>query len=109
MSPAPKRVKVRIRGIPVLLPVHIDEETTAALVQEVEDRFKRIEDESDTVDTQRFALQTAYEYAIELYEMEARQKQDTNDLVKVLERIVQELKDLTKRFHLPPPEPPLEE
>lgn len=100
MSPEPGKAKVRIRSIPVTLPIHIDMETTGILAREVEERLKRIEDDSDIIDTQRFAIQAAYEFAGELHDLEARQEQDTRDLVKALERIATQLRELEKRFRL---------
>lgn len=102
MSPEPGKAKVRIGSIPLVLPIHIDLETTGILAQQVEDRLKRIEAESGTVDTQRFAVQAAYELAAELHDLEKRQEQDTRDLVKSLERIATQLRELEKRFHLGP-------
>lgn len=102
MSPEPGKAKVRIGSIPVTLPIHIDMETTGILARQVEERLKRIEDESDIIDTQRFAVQAAYEFAAELYDLEEMQEQDTRDLVKALERIATQLRELEKRFHLGP-------
>jgi hypothetical protein len=100
MKPGPEKVKLKIGALPVVLPIHVDMDTTLEIAGEVEERLKRIEDESDTVDTQRFAVQAAYEYAAELRDLKIEHKEDTDELTKTLDKIVTLLKQLTKRFHL---------
>lgn len=100
MNAEPEQVKVKIRTIPLVLPVHIDMDTTVLLAQQVEDRLKRIEKDSGTVDTQRFAIQAAYEFAAEIYDLKARNEKDERDLVKALEQIATHLKKMEERFQL---------
>jgi hypothetical protein len=95
-----EQVRVKIGAMSLVLPVHIDINTTNKIVQEVEDRLKRIEEESETVDTQRFAVQAAYEFAGMLHDLQNEHREDTRELIKALEQLVTQLKELSRRFHL---------
>ena len=109
MTVEPDKLRVRIGTLPVVLPVHIDRETTGKIAQQVEDRILRIEEESDTVDTQRFAVQAAYEFAAELHDLEQETRADTNALIKALESVAAQLKQLAERYRLKPMAPDKEE
>lgn len=100
MNPETPKAKIIIKRIPVVLPIHDDLETTSLIAQRVEDRLKRIEKESDTVDTQRFAVQAAYEFAAEMYDLDKQYEDDIHELVKALEHIATQLKDLERRYHI---------
>lgn len=97
------RCKVRINGMNLVLPVHIDLETTEKLAAELESRLQRIESESGHIDTQRFAIQAAYELAAERYDLEEQYLEESKALIKALEKLTAEFKGLIKRFHLAPP------
>lgn len=103
MSPKVEKIKVKVAGMTVVLPVHEDMDTTAKIVAEVEKRLARIEDESDVVNTQQFAIQAAYEFAAKLHEEECRHREDERDMIKALEQLSSQLKQLVKRFHITMP------
>ncbi len=100
MSREINKASLKINKIPVVLPIHVDLDTTTRLAGQVEERMKRLEKESGTVDTQRFAVQTAYEFAAEMYDLEKRHEQDVHDLVKALEHVASQLKNLEQRYHI---------
>lgn len=102
MTSKPDYIKVKVGMVPVLLPVHINREITEKIVQQVEERLERIEKESDTIDTQRFAIQAAYEFAVDLFDLEEQYKADEVDLIKVLQHMSEELRQLIKHYGLAP-------
>ncbi len=104
-------VRLKIGSISVVLPVHENEEETLKIARRVEARLKKIEEESSTVDTMRFVLQAAYEFAAELHDLEKQYCDDEREFGKALEYIASELDEMEERFHLdeqPDEEKPLE-
>lgn len=95
---AEPRHTVRVGRNTLSVPLHRDVETTEQIAAEVTERLERIEAASPIVDTQKFAVRAAYELAAELRAQEEQHQEDTQDLIKALERLVQELKRLVERF-----------
>lgn len=94
--------EVRIAGLRVLVPIHVNQETTEKLAQEITERVEGIEKEGSPINTQRFALKAAYLYAMEVAETKAAYHRDVQELTKALERLNSSLKDLVDTFHLEP-------
>ena len=87
-------IQAVIRGVTLRVPLHRDEETTRQIISEVDQVLKRIESESSVIDTQRFALQAAIEFAARLNTVREEQAEDTRLLVKALDRVASKLRDL---------------
>ena len=60
-----------IRGQRFEVPIHIDEATTKACVDQVAQQYAHIESEAVVINTQVFALQTAYHFAKECSKLRA--------------------------------------
>jgi hypothetical protein len=98
-------LQVKIGKATLKVPVCVDEPTTLAVAQQISDRLKEIEDHATRIDTQAFALQAAYEFAVDAYLVRKEQDRDAHELAKSLEAIASRLRDLTKEFNLPPAPP----
>lgn len=60
---------VQIAGLNLRVPKFRSEEATNALVERVNAKLKDLESHSTKVNTQAFALQAAYEFAVEVAEL----------------------------------------
>lgn len=98
MSTLKPKQQVQIAGNKLQVPVHIDEETTEQLAAELSSRLKKIGATYETVNTQRDALATAYDYAVETAETKEQYEQDIREILKALERLTSSLKELLDRF-----------
>lgn len=87
----------RIANVKVRVPVYIDKATTKALAGQVSERVAATESASDRIDTQAFALQTAFEFAVELDALKREHAEDEKELTIAFERIASKLKDLVSR------------
>ncbi len=97
-----QRCTVMIGRNKVSVPLYRDIETTENIAREVAERLEKIEAESPVVDTQKFAVVAAYEFAMEGRALEDEHREDTQDLVKALERLAKELRQLVERFGMAP-------
>jgi len=94
----PRTIPVKIANATVQVPVHIDEATTQALAEEVNARIQAIQEGSDRIDTQAFALRAAYELAANLHAENQRQERETKELLVALDAIASRLKQLAAEF-----------
>lgn len=95
-----QRCTVTIGRTRVDVPLCDDPETSEDIAKAITDRLARIEEESTIVDTQKFAVIAAYELAMECYRLKQQHEEDTQDMVKALERLCRELRQLVERYHL---------
>ncbi|HQN02053.1 MAG TPA: cell division protein ZapA [Candidatus Hydrogenedentes bacterium] len=100
MSPEQETVPVKIGTISLNVPVHRNREVTVEIARRVGKKFSRIEEESGKMNTLNFTVQTAYEFAAELYDLEEQYSEETREFNKALESIASQLKTLEKRYHL---------
>ncbi|HOM46904.1 MAG TPA: cell division protein ZapA [Candidatus Hydrogenedentes bacterium] len=98
MSILNPKQQVEIAGNRLQVPLYIDEETTEQLAAEISARLKKIGATYETVNTQRNALATAYDYAVETAETKKQYEQDIREILTALERITSSLKELLDRF-----------
>ncbi len=103
MNESPERCKLKIGAMTLVVPVHRNLEETRAVAREVEERLAAIEASSSYVDTQRYAVQAAFEFAVEKRLLEERQREEVQDLAKALERLTSRLKSLAANFALDDP------
>ena len=94
--------RVIINKIPVDLPIYLDLKTTHSIAQEIEASMKAFEEEHRFVDTQLFAILTAFEYAVQKHKSEAKQEHDLQALIRELDAIATRLTELEERFHIAP-------
>ena len=93
-------LRVKIGGKTVTVPVFKDEQTTLRIVDLVNRRIQNIEENSPRIDTQAFALQTAYSFAVDLARAEAAEAEDEGELVQALTKLQLALGDVLKTFDI---------
>ncbi|NLN92328.1 MAG: cell division protein ZapA [Candidatus Hydrogenedens sp.] len=99
---SPMECKVRIAGLDLMVPVHMNLETSEKLAQDISERILEIQTEGVGINTQRDALRVAYMLAVEAMEIQAEYNRDVQELIKALERLNSSLKELVDTFHLEP-------
>ncbi len=87
-------LQVKMGGKTVTVPIVKNEETTLRIVERVNQRLQDIEESSPRIDTQAFALQTAYSFAVELAQAEAAEADDQQDTLEALGRLQRSLEDV---------------
>jgi cell division protein ZapA (FtsZ GTPase activity inhibitor) len=93
-------LQVKIGGKTVSVPIYRDEQTTLSLVELVNRRLQEIEETSPRVDTQAFALQTAYAFAADLARLEAAASAEEGELVQALSRLQTAFDDVLKTLYM---------
>ncbi len=93
----PKYGLFRIGNISVRLPIVENVATTELLVQAVEQRLKDFEAEAGRVDTQLFALQTAFDFAAEAYRLRQEQERAEKELIKALDGVATRLRQMAAK------------
>jgi cell division protein ZapA (FtsZ GTPase activity inhibitor) len=58
--------RVDVNGTQLDVPMYVDHETTQALADQVTATIKTIEESSERIDTQRFALEACMKFAVDL-------------------------------------------
>jgi len=58
--------RIDVNGTQIDVPVYVDQETTQAIADQVTATIKTIEDSSERIDTQRFALEACMKFAVDL-------------------------------------------
>lgn len=97
MSGAVERMRVKIANKAVEVRCVEDERAMDAALALVEERFQEVAGRYEHfVDTQAFALETAYEIALELKELRRDYDADIRGVTLALERFAGRLEDLTK-------------
>jgi cell division protein ZapA (FtsZ GTPase activity inhibitor) len=96
MSPA--RVKVKLAGKTIEVPVYGDSQLTQKLAARVNQRIKEIEERSDRIDTQAFALEAALAFAAELEEIRKESEADRKAMHVELDRISKTVDKLIREF-----------
>ena len=82
-----KLLEVTLAGVRVKVPLYRDEKSTLALAETVNARFKQLEAQGAKVNTQLFALQTAFSFAVDLAENQESANIADHDLLKALDKI----------------------
>jgi len=90
------RVEIGKRTIEV--PVQGDETNTRRIAAMVAERFAEIERGSSRIDTQVFALQTAFEFATALDELREEQESTEKELAVHLDKLLERLRALATAF-----------
>ena len=102
-----KTVQVRLGGVTLPVPLHQSEEETLRLAEEMNDRLKAIESSAARVDSQAFALQLAYSYALEVELLKMKLHDEQREIEKALEEVLNRFKVIARNQPvLPDTEPP---
>ena len=73
------------------VPVYVDEETTRALVERVNDRIAELEAHAKRIDSTAINLLTAFSFAADLHSAQEEHDQDTHEVTRALERLIDTL------------------
>ena len=90
-------LNVNIANVALSVPIHENTETTKRIVANLEAKLRQIEDQSTRVDSQAFALQLAYEYAVQLQTLQKDKEQDNKDMLIALDALQSKLHELVNR------------
>jgi hypothetical protein len=94
---------VRVGRITIPVPEGVRRELADDIAERLTSRLAEIEAKSTRVDTQIFALQLAFEYALRLHALSEEQQEISAGLTKALSQLNEELEIL---LATKPPEPP---
>lgn len=87
-------VQARVAKVNLRLPVYRDEATTLSIADEVTAKVAALEAEAGRIDSQAFALQAAYAFAVALRQEKAGREEDNKELLKALDRIAGQLRNM---------------
>ena len=96
MSPA--RIKVKLAGKTIEVPVFGDSQLTQKLAARVNARIKEIEQRADRIDTQAFALEAALAFAAELETVREESEADRKAVYAELDRLSRSVEKLIREF-----------
>lgn len=89
-----KTTTIRIRNVPVIIPVVESQAVTESLLTQLETRLGEIEEGAGRVDTQAFALRAAFDFLAELHQLRQEHERDHKDLLKALSALSDRLQSL---------------
>ncbi|MCC6797478.1 MAG: cell division protein ZapA [Candidatus Hydrogenedentes bacterium] len=92
------QVEVQIAGMNLRVPKGETADTPTALVNKVHAKLKELESRSTKVNTQAFALQAAYEFALEVAELKDAYAATESRLVESIEALHERVKVLRKQI-----------
>ena len=92
------RVKVKLGGKTVEVPVYRDSRATLKLAERLNERLKAIEAASGRIDTQAFALEAAFAFAAEAQRLEDDSEADRTATLKELDRLSKAIDKLVREF-----------
>jgi cell division protein ZapA (FtsZ GTPase activity inhibitor) len=82
-----KLLEVTLAGVRVKVPLYRDDMSTLAIAETVNARFKHLEAQGAKVNTQLFALQTAFSLAVDLAQSQESANAADHDLLRALDKI----------------------
>jgi len=88
----PLKTDAKIAGATLSVPIVKDQETTAAIVQTVNERLRQIEAQSAKINTQHFALLAAYSFASEVEELRQQANDHEREFLTELDVLLTKLK-----------------
>lgn len=98
MSTKPPHAHIYIAGKKIQIPIYQDLKETQRIADLVTERIRRIEADAERIDTQAFALQTAFEFATEMLALREENDQDQRELIKALDGILAHLNQLNEKL-----------
>lgn len=100
---------IRLRGVPLRVPTHVDEKTTQTIASKLDQRLQDIEDGAERIDSLGFALRLAYDLAVELDALQSDAEANLKDVLRHLDRLKGRLESLSERLENPPDTTPAPE
>lgn len=88
--------RVQINGVTLDVAQYKDDVTTRAIAKEVQDTLRAVEEASDRIDTQRFALEACLKLATELQRERDRTKELENEIGLQLASVNSSVENLLK-------------
>jgi len=88
------QMPVRLGNTRITVPVYQTKARTEQLVEELNARLKALETEGGRIDTQVYALQLAFHYAVEAAEARRAADEETGEFARALQRILDALRAL---------------
>ncbi len=98
------KCRLEVARIKIDVPIYKDLETTRAIGREVEERIKKIEKQTEVIDTQKNAVIAAFDCLVEMHQLTDEHEEDIRELTRALERLTTQMKSLEKRFHISRPQ-----
>ncbi len=92
------RMKVKLGGKTVEVPLYRDSRATLKLAERLNERLKAIEAQSGRIDTQAFALEAAFTFAAEAQRLGDDADADRVTTLKELERLSKTIDRLVREF-----------
>ena len=89
-------MRLRLGNANVTVPIYQTKARTAEIVEALTQRLKAIEATSDRIDTQAFALQLAFEFAVRAAEAERVAEEETRDMARAMDRFLASLRALVQ-------------
>lgn len=96
-----RTLKVRLGATTIETPVVRDESTTAHIVETVNEKLREIEQGSARVDTQAFALQAAFAFAAELFQLREAVSRQEAQLLTALDQVHRALQEIVQQSDPP--------
>ena len=90
----PGNTEITLRNVRLTVPVYRTAADTAEIVALVTKRLQEIEESSDRIDTQMFALKAAVSFAAELCELRESAAHENQELLSRLRSLNEEIKSL---------------
>ncbi len=89
-----RRVEITIAGVKLIVPIYKSKAQTLQIAKQLNQRIRAIEEQSNRIDTQRFALEAGMWFATELAKARDGAVEQEAGLIKILERIGSSLTEL---------------
>ncbi len=93
---------VKVGRTRIAIPSGIRQDFAEELAERLNKRLAQIEEESQRIDTQGFALQLAFEYALRMHQLSEERQQESAEVARALQQLNEEL----ERLLAPRPEQP---
>jgi cell division protein ZapA (FtsZ GTPase activity inhibitor) len=90
-------VSVSVANTRLTVPIVRDEETTHQIAALVDAQFRELEDQDIPIDTQRFALLTAFSFAAQHFLLEEQIGSDERELLATLDGVCKMLEAAAER------------
>ena len=90
-------LNTKIANVSLEIPIYEDISTTKHLISKIEEKLHQIEQESPRVDSQAFALQVAYDFAVELHRANRKAEGNNKDILVALDALQSRLHELVNR------------
>ena len=91
-----ERISIQIAGVTLRVRPYQSRERTLKLAEAINARISQIEEESERIDSQRFALEACYGLAVDLAQATDATEELEAELIKALEEISTDLRGVVE-------------